>query len=121
MKFNDFYDVALNHVAGLVDSAFAKMPLLERCLNPDYMKLMFALGVVKHEAQNGERKLLDEYVPLAQKLGIVDAARENVNVDAMFAGFDQVLQGAGKIKVFGIALTTEDVAQFKSVLKGAGA
>jgi len=121
MKFNDFYDVTLNHVAGIVDSAFAKMPLLERCLNPDYMKLMFVLGVVRHKAQSGERDLLDEYAPLAQKLGIIDAARENVNIDALFAGIDQVIQGAGKVKVFGIALGAEDVTQYKNALKGAGA
>jgi len=120
MKFGSFYDTTLQHVAGLVDTAFAKVPLLERCLNPDYLKLMFVIGVVKHGAQSGERNLLDEYIPLAQKLGIIDEARENVNVDALFAGLDQVMQGAGKVKVFGIVLTTEDVAQFKTALKGAG-
>lgn len=119
MKFDSFYDIALQHVAGIIDTAFAKIPLLERCLNSDYLKLMFVLGVVKHGAQNGDRKLLDEYVPLAQKLGIIDEARENVNVDALFAGLDQVMQSAGKIKVFGVALTVDDLAQFKNALKGA--
>ncbi len=116
MKFNDFYDVTLQHVAGVVDTVFAKIPLPERCFNPDYLKLMFALGVVKHGIQNGTRNLLSGYIPLAQTLGIVDESGENVNVDALFAGIDHVIQTNGKIKFFGIAIGAEDVAQLKNTL-----
>jgi hypothetical protein len=119
MKFDLFYDTALQHVIAVADAAFSKVSLADKLRNGDYLEYLAATGLAAYSKASGRRNLLTGYISKLQKLGVIDDKRETVDEDALFAMADSVIKAVGQFNIFGIVFNNDDLTSLKTVIKEA--
>jgi hypothetical protein len=119
MKFDLFYDTALQHIIAVADAAFERVPLLERARNRDYLGFLAVTGLAAYSKTAGKRTLIDGYVSMLQTVGVVDEKRENIDADAVFAMADNIMRTIGQFNIFGIVFNSDDLTSLKTVIKEA--